>query len=462
MRAFWIFALTLGATGAWAVDIGRSGVVVSPTRAGVVMNPPEVLNPPTDEVVGHRPIWHGPTLIDSGVSCEFDLTTNFFDLAMNVDGEAGLVWSKFDGSNANVWSTRYHPGAGWAAVQVIENVGGRAQEPRITMSAGSHTFASWLQYEGGGAAYNVMANRYVAQTGWGTPAILNGNNAWITSSDIATNAEGYAVAMWSLSGIWAARYTPGAGWGSAQRVDAGDGASPRIAMNASGAAYAVWSRSDESTGANLGVWASQYAPATNGWTVPVQLGAGVGPQIAASESGSAIAVWVQGDPSSIWAAHYTPGGGWGNGQLIGSSGAPGLGAISPRVAMNAKGHVFVVWKQRSSGNTYDIWARRSVPTWILDDWQPAQLLENDSANAGSPQIALNTEGSAFAVWQRHDGTNQSIWASRYSPGAGWGAAARIENNAADARLPKVVMSSAGRAFAAWCQTGGTIWVNRYE
>lgn len=455
MRAFWIFALTFGAAGAWAMDIGRPNVVVSPARA-VVVNPPEVLDPPTDEVVGHRPIWRGPTLIDSGVACESNLITNFFDLAMNVDGEAGLVWSKFDGNNANVWSTRYRPGAGWAAAQMIENVGDSAAGPLIAMSAGSHTFAAWRQ-----GPHDIMASRYITQTGWGAAAILDGAT-WVLSVDIATNAEGYAVAIWQSNGIWAARYTPGSGWGSAQTVDGSDGTGPHVAMNASGGAYAVWTRSDESTGANLGVWASQYAPATNGWTAPVQLGAGINPQIAASESGSAIAVWVQGDPSGIWAARYTPGGGWGNGQLIGSSGAPGLGVGRPRVAMNAKGHAFVVWSQESSGNTYDIWARRYAPTWILDDWQPAQLLESSNASADSPQIALNTEGSAFAVWRQHDGTNQSIWASRFSPGGGWGAAARIENNAADARLPKVVMNSAGRAFAAWCQTGGTIWVNRYE
>ncbi|MEQ6341252.1 MAG: hypothetical protein M3A44_06245 [Gammaproteobacteria bacterium] len=103
-----------------------------------------------------------------------------------------------------------------------------------------------------------------------------------------------------------------------------------------------------------------------------------------------------------------------------------------------------------------------------------------------PQIAVDGNGNAFAVWAKFDGTRKNIWANRYVAGSGWGRPQMIENdNAGDADLPQIAFDAAGNAVAIWRHTEivtagvpnpsgkvtnckpsrvaiGGIWVNRYD
>ena len=97
----------------------------------------------------------------------------------------------------------------------------------------------------------------------------------------------------------------------------------------------------------------------------------------------------------------------------------------------------------------------------------AALIETDNAgNAFDPQVAIDTNGNALSVWRQSDGTRYNIWANRYTAGTGWGTAALIEtDNAGDASSPQVAIDTNGNALAVWQQYDGTrynIWANRYQ
>ncbi len=75
--------------------------------------------------------------------------------------------------------------------------------------------------------------------------------------------------------------------------------------------------------------------------------------------------------------------------------------------------------------------------------------------AGNSRAGLDNDGNAIVVWQQADTdsfANHSIWASRYTPAAGWGAPVLLEENTADTKDLHLAMdASSGKAMVAWQQ-----------
>ena len=89
------------------------------------------------------------------------------------------------------------------------------------------------------------------------------------------------------------------------------------------------------------------------------------------------------------------------------------GGWHPKVEVDGSNHVLVVWYQ-SDGARNSVWANRYTPA---GGWGTATLVEMDSSgSAGEPALAVDaTTGEAVVVWPVNDGTENSVWANRYSP-----------------------------------------------
>ena len=97
-------------------------------------------------------------------------------------------------------------------------------------------------------------------------------------------------------------------------------------------------------------------------------------------------------------------------------------------------------------------------------WQVAELIETGGSDALYPQIAIDANGNALAVWHQYDGARYSIRANRYTPGIGWGAAGTIDDGSGDAYNPQIALDANGNALAVWQQFDGAsvnIWANRW-
>ncbi len=143
--------------------------------------------------------------------------------------------------------------------------------------------------------------------------------------------------------------------------------------------------------------------------------------------------------------------GWGTAQLIETEN--GGGAIGPQVAVNPDGHAIAVWWQ-SAGAVTSAYANRYTPA---SGWGSAQRISdgNPAEVAQQPQVAIDAAGNAIAVWEQSSSTSASnIWANRYVAGSGWGDAAMIESGAGHAGSPQVAVGAAGHAIAVWWQYGG--------
>jgi hypothetical protein len=323
---------------------------------------------------------------------------------------------------------------------------------------------------GGQLAAAVTTSFTTRDAQWRAPTLIETDDAGDTyTPQIAFDAAGNALSVWSQSdgtrtNIWANRHVAGTGWGTATLVemDNTDGAErPQVAFDAAGNAIVVWYQFD---GTRNDIWANRYT-AGAGWGTAARIETSADDagavQVAMDTNGNALAVWTQsssGSGWSIWANRYTAASGWGTAALVETDTG---GAFVPQVAMDANGNALAVWRQYD-GTRYSIRASRYS---VGSGWSSAGPIESGTGEATAPQIAVDASGNALAVWYQSDGTRNNIWANRYVVGIGWGTAALIEtDNAGDAFLPQIAVDASGNAHAVWYQDDGVrtnIWANRY-
>ena len=222
-----------------------------------------------------------------------------------------------------------------------------------------------------------------------------------------------------------------------------------------------------STIIGLGACASvDERPRVKAWGTPVLIednddGEASYPDVAVDARGNAMAVWHQREELLIliWAGRYAIGSGWNRPQIIDTY-SSGM-AMFAQIATNANGNAVAVWSLQGSARS-GIWSNNYTNE---KGWGTAALASiPDALRVSSPRVAMDANGNAMAVWNQSDGTRDNVWASRFTPGTGWGQATLIEtDNVGSARSPHVAMDNRGNAVAVWYQSDGTrenIWANR--
>ena len=359
--------------------------------------------------------WQTPALIGP------ELAGAYTTVAVDPDGNVTAVWSQSDGVRYNIYANRYTPGGGWGIAELIETsneAAARYYSPEMAIDPDGNVTAVWCQSDG--VRYNIYANRYTPSEGWGTAELLGASDTESAYPKVGIDPDGNVTAVWSqYLAIYANRYTPSEGWGTAERIDS-------------------------------------YDP-------PLGTGSGnILPDVAVDLDGNAIAVWV-GRVSSgglsrrddIWANRYTPGGGWGVPELIETNDGmyDTLGYPDSRVsvAVDLDGNATAVWNQSEYDTGTSIWANRYTPG---GGWGVPELIEN-RFYVWRPAVVVNPSGNAIAVWQTgyFSSSPTSIWSNRYTPSGGWGLAEQIETQdpggPGGGTQPDVVVDLDGNATAAW-------------
>jgi hypothetical protein len=133
---------------------------------------------------------------------------------------------------------------------------------------------------------------------------------------------------------------------------------------------------------------------------------------------------------------------------------------NPQIAVDPNGNAMAVFQQINH-----IYARH-----YSGGWEPSALIDAGGAFAAAdPKIALDASGNGIAVFQQGDGTSTRIYARRYRSSSGWvtsfeaidagGAAGR---NAQD---PRIAYDGQGNAVAVFLQVDGSlvnrVYANRY-
>ncbi len=358
----------------------------------------------------------------------------------------------------------------WGVAERIHDEGTAAD---VAVDAAGNAVAVWARVEASG----IWSSRYTrgSEPAWSAPDEINSPGADVLDRlGVAMDARGNAVAAWAQffqrDNVHANRSTRGGSWGVfSTRLDGDDGdgrsppdSGPQVSMNADGTAVVVWVQVAVS---QEDVWAARVTPGTQ-WEPAERIEISnamqaSGPQVAVDANGNAIAVWamVDGVTSNIWSNRYASGVGWGTSASRIESNNSG-DAEAPQVGVDAQGNAIAVWSQ-FDGETYDIWSNRYT-SGVGWDTTPERIELEDEGDAVDPDVAVLPDGRAFAVWSQFDGNDNDIWSNRYT-GTSWGTAQRIEDNdAGSAVAPRVAVDPAGTAVAVWRQFGAAgdgIWAN---
>jgi hypothetical protein len=414
--------------------------------------------------------WTGRTLLETDDSGDAESAKIAFD----VNGNALAVWHQSDGTYFHIWAKRYTPATGWRSVpqRIDTDDIGDSKYPDVQLDASGNAIAVWQQKQGLHELIGV--NHYSATTGWGLANLLSGGPVQTSNPKIAVASNGNAIAVWEQAGvsgdfdIYARFYNSGV-WESLLRIEnngAYDDTAPQIAIDSASNALVVWQHYTSNSPPLSDIWANRFTQA-GGWQTPQLLEADVrtagNAQIAMTPDGDAIAVWAQGNyPSSsdVFANRFTPSSNsWGLPEAVDSA---TIYSQAENIAIGNDGSAIAVWKKTDSTGTY-IWANRYIPG---TGWGAAEQISDISgAMFGSPQVAIDPAGNTITVWAQSDGTNVSIWSNRYTPTSDWGTPELLENSVGDARDPQIAMDDSGRAIAVWKQTNGTtysIYANTYE
>ena len=379
--------------------------------------------------------WSVPIQLETGVSET--------QIGVDESGNAIAVWAR----GGVIYAMTYITGTGWGAAVTIESGTGNSSTPQISVNGSGSAFAVWTQNN------TIYSNRYVVGTGWDTVTPIEDTppSFSVSNPQVSIDESGNAIAVWQFAGftknIYANRYVVGTGWGTETQIEsgAGDASTPQIAVDGSGNAIAVWQQYD---GTYDSIYANRYIVGT-GWGIETQIESGVlwdasTPQIAVDGSGNAIAVWKQ---NSIYANRYVAGTGWGTEVEVGSG-----TAHNPQISVNESGSAIAVWSESSH-----IYANHYV---VGTGWGTALQIDSGAGGAFTPQIGVDGSGNAFAVWKQNDGTDNSIYASRFVTSTGWGLAAPIESGTGGASTPQIGVDGNGNAIAVWIQNNN-IYANHY-
>lgn len=343
-------------------------------------------------------------------------------VAMNDTGVALVVWTQYEatptvtlrgiwGAHSEdggvTWSVpaRIHDQTAWATVALAMDVTGNA---RVVWEETAANIAT------------VWSSTYSAATGAWTAAtvVKAGVNGWEHYSHMAMAPTGAGILAWNQSdangydSVWASTFTTAAGALSApvllDTFAAGDTYIPTVAISPDGAHGIVAWEQDTATAGE--VWGTDWAP-TTGFTTAARIitASGVGePAVVMDKSYNTTLVWTQQFTGGKWnvvAARRPPGQAWGAPTPLETTNqAPGDTSeyAYAQVGADRAGNVQVLWRRKVSAteNTFSVVAR----TFSANTWQPEIVL---GLKAGLqayiyPQLAVADDGRAVATWYYWD------------------------------------------------------------
>jgi hypothetical protein len=337
--------------------------------------------------------------------------------------------------------------AGLGPVNDLEATGADPYYVHIAVAGDGERIAAWGEVQN-----NVWSPAAATATPAGvwTPKQLLGTLTTETVFDnvaVAADAAGNGLVVWcDWKAVRATWHDAGDAWEVPQTLATGDlPGSPLVAMNAAGDVVIAWW--------DDGFW-GVARPAGGNFSAPVQLSQKFGrdARLAIDASGDGVLVWAE-YFSPIQAVHYFSGIGWSSPLAIGA--APTVGT-NPAVAMTANGKAIAVW-QETVGNAYaTIGSATMAPNglWSAPSSLPIAKFDQYFRDQHNPDIAIDGNGDALAVWMFDDGTMHAVAVAELAAGSNaWSFANQAVFEGDDGTLPRVAFDASNHLVVAWTWNG---------
>jgi hypothetical protein len=332
--------------------------------------------------------------------------------------------------------------------------------PDIVADGAGNLRAAWVERSSGGVNTIVTA-RLTPADGWEAPVtVANLGNNFASQVKVAVNDLGHVVLAWlqnpfgGASAVWAASYTPINGWQTQVRLDVDTAKSYAplgLAMDVSGNAIVMWQHDIAASPGVSGIFHARFV-AGSGWTTASALTmdpgvtAAYSPRVRFDAAGNAIAVWLQSGPqgNDFASARWVPGSAWTASELIENSNA--FFAGRPEIAVNANGDAVAVWT-----HDFEIWSNRRPAG---GNWGSAVRVRPPPMYTESPRVTIDAAGNAVAIWLEPDGDWTRVWASRSSAATGWSPPVAVSPAGFNGYDPALAGNAAGDAVIAWRSDNG--------
>jgi hypothetical protein len=311
---------------------------------------------------------------------------------------------------------------------------------------------------------NAVVDGAGATRSWSTP--LNVSGDYLGTPSVAVQPKsGDAIVVWGNAtyGVTAVCYTAATDtWG--KKVTVSDGLNltlAQVAVDAKGHAIVVWSKSgaNDSDTTGPGIWGSFSSDGAT-WSKPTQIFAGgaknweASVQVAMNRAGQAQVVWDYYQAWDTTTQHelytaYVEGTVIQPAQKLTTCGAS---ECSAHAAIDGNGNGIVVWSQPDTVVKKDsVWGA----TFAKQTFGTPQLLESlDTDDTSNPTVAMNTAGQGMVVWQQPAGSSATdIYSRRYSVSGGWADSERVTRNSGwPGNTMSLALDSFGTAVLAWSKS----------
>lgn len=379
---------------------------------------------------------------------------------IGTDKKCVAVWSRFNGTNFAVQSSQTKVGGAWSKPATLSKLVGNAYYAKLALNQQDNPIVVWAQKKG---STFVIQTTELAEKGWLVPVTLSipgGADNIATKPQIAISDKGNIVVVWQRNDgvnniIQAVTRNNNRSWSHPDdlTVSVPEGLGdidPQVAIDAKGNAIAVWVHTPTQT-----VQAS--VKTQNGpWSLPSILsdaGETVSqPQVAFDAFGKAIVVWTRYDGTNriIQSTSCNSNGNWASPVDLSESGQD---AVNPQLAIDSGGNAFVVW-QRSDGVHTIIQAATKQGGRTSQDWSPATDLSLPGEDASDPKISINANRLVGVIWKRSDGANFIIQVTTKVPGNPWAPPVSISAPGQDATSPNIALDNFDNIVATWQRTDG--------
>jgi M6 family metalloprotease-like protein len=247
------------------------------------------------------------------------------------------------------------------------------------------------------------------------------------------------------------RWTPN---GSIPGTQSGRPAEPAIAAGLSQGVFVAWAdRRDipvtdpiEMARASGGVW----EPAGRSAVAVPHMGS-ESPALAASQQGDLYITWAakpvgSHTPTEIWAARRGSNGAWEEGVRI-SDDVPATIRSEPTIVVDGAGGAYAIWQEYADSSSSIYFAHRPAG----GDWGAAERVSDRSGTAwqGSPAIAVDAQGNAYALWVDTRAGHSDVYAAERPAGGRWEISGRFGDDFDAHAAPSLGVDAQGNAYATW-------------
>ena len=277
----------------------------------------------------------------------------------------------------------------------------------------------------------------------------------VDTVSVIASSQGDATAIWQLYGsgdgiVKSAARGAGGSWSAPHNLfdDVSDISGSQIAVDSVGNMTAVWVRYD----GHSFVVQSASRPAGGSWSAPVDLSreGADSALLAVDPEGEVTAVWLLeregGNRSVVQGATRPAGGSWSEPANLSPAKQD---AYSPQLALDPQGGATAVWELENSG------AIQSASRPAGGSWSASVNLSAAGEWGREPQVAVDAQGNATAVWEGYNPKGVVVQSATRPAGGGWSAPVDLSEPARNAEEAQIAVGPQGDATAIWARSNGS-------